>query len=462
MKHRILTILLLVTAAIPAGAAEERKLPLESFIDLASQRNTTFEEILGRELTLQYREIIDLPADDLMLSVKTRYILNLDGNDGSPEYQVSLDRLFPATATRISGSWNSDFSFSDSSSESSFSLTIVQPIAENAFGRSWRLKKKRSGIESDIARYQIIEAYEDYLASLIGLYYDWYAAAENLATARMALRETEKQLDNILERAENHIALPIDINKIRVQAVSRKENLLDLENRYQSFTNLVREAIRDDRNDPLPVPVRPAIPTIPDNRRGDGQPVLNDSGRTALMLDLLEEKAGIEVAEKTETLLPSISLTAGIDINGNDLTMPDPDTGLSAGIHLELPLPGKQEKALQEISRINRMQVTLRTANARISLETALRNLCRSMLNQQQLIVLASEKIALSRSVVRDEQRNYSLGKTSLSDLIDEINRLEQHRVNLITREIELQKLLLEWKRLNDTLVRDKEIRTTH
>ena len=50
--------------------------------------------------------------------------------------------------------------------------------------------------------------------------------------------------------------------------------------------------------------------------------------------------------------------------------------------------------------------------------------------------------------IVRNEKRNYSLGKTSLSDLIDDG----------VNREIGVQKLIVEWKRLTDTLVREKDI----
>lgn len=40
----------------------------------------------------------------------------------------------------------------------------------------------------------------------------------------------------------------------------------------------------------------------------------------------------------------------------------------------------------------------------------------------------------------------------------DEINRLEEHHFNLISREVELQKPITEWKRLTDTLVKAKDL----
>ena len=456
LGQTVLFLLLFSVSACPPASAVENKLTLEAFVRLAAERNTVFEEILIDELPLQYTAILALPADDLVLSVKGGYALSLEGRDGSPEYSIGLDKLFPATGTRLSTSYNVDYGLSTSRNESKFSIAVVQPIAENAFGRANRLVEKLSGIENDVARHQIAEAYEDYLASLIRLYYDWYAASENLATATTAYEDAKKQLANIRERSQNSIALPIDVNKIMVQTVSRKEQMIELRDDYHARTNLVMEAIRA-RKAERPFPAKPEKPEH--NLITDIDTELRkfrETSRTSSILALLEEQAGTEVARTADRLLPSVNLTAGYDGDGNFFT--DSDHGLFAGITLEWPLPDKQEAARHDINRINRKRVSLSTGNTRLSLDTSLKNLYRTIENQYRLIKLAEEKITISQSIVRDEKKNYSLGKTDLNDLIDEINRLEEHRFNLISREVKLQKFITEWKRLTDTLVREKDI----
>ncbi len=460
MQSTIAAILVLLSCfcAMSTALAGEKKFTLETFVRLAAQRNTVFEEILIDELPLQYTRILNLPADDLVLSVKGRYVLMLDEMDNAPEYTLALDKLFPATGTRLSTSYTTDYGSGARRNESEFSIAVVQPVAENAFGRANRLVEKLSGIENAVARHQIAEAYEDYLAGLIRLYYDWYAASEHLATATTAYGDAKKQLENIRERARNNIALPIDVNKIMVQTVSRKERMTSLRNDYHAHTNLVMEATRAVETE-RPVPVKPV--EAERNRILDLDTELRkfrESSRTVTILGLLEEKAGTEVAQAADRLLPSINLTAGYDLTGANRFFTDPDHGLFAGMSLEWPLPDRQETARHEISRINNRRVSLSTGNAKLSLDTALKNLYRTIENQHRLIELAKEKIAISEAIVRDEKRNYSLGKTSLNDLIDEVNRLEEHRFNLINREIELQQLIVEWRRLTDTLVREKDI----
>ncbi len=455
---RFFLLLLFSIAAAPGALAAEKKITLEAFVRMAAERNTVFEEILIDELPLQYTRTLALPADDLILSVKGMYVLMLEDPDGGTEYSFELDKLFPATGTRLSTSYAVDYGFGSRRNESEFSIAVVQPVAENAFGKANRLTEKLSGIENEVARYQIAEAYEDYLAGLVRLYYDWYAASENLATAATAYEDARKQLDNIRERARNSIALPIDINKIMVQTVSRKEQMIALKNNYDAQTNLVMEAIRATETG-RPAPAPPDKP-----HRGMTKDLeselrsFRESSRTASILALLEEKAGTAVARSADKLLPSIDLTAGYNLLGDDRFFTELDHGLFGGIVLEWPLPDKQEAARHEISRINQRRVSLSTGNTMLSLETALKNLYRTIENQYRLIELAEEKIAISQAIVRDEKKNYSLGKTDLNELIDEVNRLEERRFNLINREIELQKLIVEWKRLTDTLVQEKNI----
>lgn len=454
------TILLLfsIPTQEPAAFASGKKLSLDAFVRLAAERNTVFEEILIDRLPLQYTRTLALPADDLLLSVKGKYLLMLGDPDGGTEYSFELDKLFPSSGTRFSTSYAVDYGLGSRGNESEFNIAIVQPVAENAFGKANRLLEKLSGIENDIAHYQIAEAYEDYLANLVGLYYDWYAASENLATATNAYEDAKKQLDNIRERKQNNIALPIDVNKIMVQTVSRKERMIALKNDYHVQTNLIMEAIRAIGTE-RPVPAKPDE-TQHNPIRDIETEILTfqESSRTASILNLLEEKAGTEVAQAADRLLPSINLTAGFDLVGDGRFFTDPDHGLFAGVNLQWPLPDKQEHARHDISLINQRRTALSTGNTRLSLETSLKNLYWTIENQRRLIQLAKEKITISRAVVRDEKKNYSLGKTDLNDLIDEVNRLEEHRFNLINREIELQKLIVEWKRLTDALVQEKEL----
>lgn len=81
---------------------------------------------------------------------------------------------------------------------------------------------------------------------------------------------------------------------------------------------------------------------------------------------------------------------------------------------------------------------------------------------EKQLIAIADEKISLAQAVVEDEEENYSVGRATLNELIDEINTLEQNKFNKISHEIQLKKLLIEWLRLTDVLISRDDIADRH
>ncbi|ANT65790.1 efflux RND transporter permease subunit [Prosthecochloris sp. CIB 2401] len=444
------TILLCLAAPLPLQATNE--LSLDEYIKLATERNRNFERILLDELPLHYQSILDLPPEDLMLAVKSEYRLILGSNADYTDTELTLEKLFPSTGTRISSGYASGYS--NRNETSSFTLTVVQPVARNAFGHADRLLGSISSTATDIARYQVAEAYEDYLAGVIGIYYDWYAAYRNLETARAAYEETGKLLDNIREKERYHIALPLDVNKIRIQALGRRETVLEMQNKYMALSDLVAEAIRDEGNAPY-------LPVAPDGRNALKTPsslqaelaTFRHSSRTASILALLEQKAGLSEAESARKLLPSINLRAGFSSTGDGHLLNDAHEELFAGAEMLWPLPGTQEKAEHEIARIRLLQTGVDNENRKLSLETSLRNLYRSIENQERLITVAEQKVTISKAVVEDEMKEYRLGRTELNDLLDETNRLEDHRLTLISRQIELEKMLIEWQRLTDTLV---------
>lgn len=446
------TILLCLAAPAPLQAANE--LSLDEYIKLATERNRNFERILLDELPLHYQRVLDLPAEDFMLAVKSEYSLRLGSSVNHTATELALEKLFPATGTRISTGYTSGYNSSDKSETSSFTLAVVQPVARNAFGHANRLLGSISSTATDIARYQVAEAYEDYLAGVIGIYYDWYAAYRNLETARAAYEETGKLLDNIREKERYHIALPLDVNKIRIQALGRRETVLEMRDKFLALSDLVAEAIRDEGNAPY-------LPVAPDGRNSLKNPsslqaelaTFRHSSRTSSILALLEQKAGLSEAESARKLLPSINLRAGFSSTGDGHLLNDATEELFAGAEILWPLPGTQEKAEYEIARITSLQTGVDNENRKLALETSLKNLYRSIENQKRLITVAEQKVKISRAIVEDEMKEYRLGRTELNDLLDETNRLEDHRLTLIRRQIELEKMLIEWQRLTDTLV---------
>ncbi|MFC1589918.1 TolC family protein [Candidatus Omnitrophota bacterium] len=440
--------------------AEDEKgaaLGLGAFVETACRKDTAFEEILIDELELAYTKALNLPASDFVLSLKGTYDYLIDYDEKDFENTASLSKLFPYTGTDISAEYNSSLSKRTRAITSDFSAQVSQPIAENAFGRNTRLHGKIIGLENDVAAYQIVEAYEDYLASLIQLYYDWYSAYENLVTGENSLKENEKLLENIKERRKSNIALPIDVNKIDVQVITKRENLLSLKNQYNTYLNLIRQAIRYSSRDALRPVDSPVYKNASIHFKDDYEKFKRES-RTSKILALLQDKSSLEVQKSADELLPSIDVFGGYSLDGIDHGIIGNEQVMFAGAAIDWPFPGQVERAQYQTMKIREKKAGLTSENTHIKLYTTLKNLTNEIDTEKGLIATAKEKIDLAQSIVDDETENYSLGRATLKDLIDEINKLEENKFSKISHEVRLKKLMVEWLRLTDTLITKREI----
>ncbi len=463
VKKVLIIIFLSIFAPVSTVFAQETKeadtLSLDEFIELACARDRVFEQILVENLKLNYKKKLELPADDIVMSSKSEYVAFIKHHDdGYPVYELSLSKLFPYTGTELEAGYNSamkDTILGDIDAE--FYATVSQPVARNAFGRATRLLDKIAGMEIDIAKYQIAEAYERYLSSIIRIYYNWYEAYENVKTAENSYNENMKLLKNVQEREKSNIALPVDVNKVRLQVLLKEETLISVRNQFERYTNLLKKSIGYDAEEGL-------LPYPTDQYDGvvinfeEDYKRFRDESRTSMILDLLEEKSDIEVDKDADDLLPSIDLFAKYAIKADDRYLNKDDKRVMAGVTLEYPFPGQVEHAEYETSKVEHESRVLEKVNTHIRIYTELRNIYEEIERTRELIKISEEKIKTAQSIVDDDTINYSYGKVILNNFIDEVNQLDFNRFSKIQYSIKLKKLIIDWLTLSDQLVRRKDL----
>ena len=445
----------LTTIVSPVIAASPKSGPptlsLKTFIELATRNDQTFETILIDQLPLQYRRDILLPDGDIMLDVKYQHHFYLDQDRDNPEASVSLSKLFPYNGTEVSLSYNKTSSSLDTNDDSSLAFLLSQPIARNAFGKGTRLQDKIIGIENDVLRYQIVEAYEDYLAALTATYYNWYSAYENLKVGQASYKSNQKLMENILNRQRQKIALPIDVNKMELLLIVKKENLIVLQEIHDAYANLIFKAIRHQGATPY-VPVNPGRPAANVQFQQDYEN-FTQSSRTYRALRLLEQQGTLEVKKAADDLLPSTNLLIGYQREGEEWGIRDNEDNYFAGISLRWSIGRSVDKAKMNIAKIEHKKTVLSNQNKYEELRTNLKNLFQQIKREQALITIAQKKIKLAEAILRDEAENYSYGKVTLNDYIDAVNLVDENHFNYTDHTVQLNKLLVEWLRLTDRLV---------
>lgn len=439
---------------LPLQANEPAKpLDLEQFVQLATKNDHEFERILLDQLPLKYRRSAILPDQDILFSIKQQYLVALDSGHDQGQTGVSLNKLFVNSATELSVDYEKPAP--GSQDRASLQFMISQPIAKNAFGKSFQLLDEIIGIENDIIRHQIIEAYEDYFAATIVAYYDWYSSFENLKVGRLALKSGERLLQNILDRRRQNIALPIDVNKMKLSLINKKESLVLLEETYAKNTNIILKAIAQ-REPAVFIPQKPKPPVVGDDF-DQAYSQFVETSRTYKILDLLEKQDGLEVKRNADELLPSTNLLLGYELQGEQWGDRSRQDSLFAGIEFSLPIGRSVAIAKHEISRIQYQKTQLSNSNKYQELRVILKNLYLQIQREQKLIRISQEKIKLADAILKDETENYSYGKVSLNDYITAVNTADENRFSNTAHSVQLYKLLVEWQRLTDRLV-DKSL----
>lgn len=464
-KNRFLIVLAIILAASAPGTGAPsndrptpRVFPLEEFLRLAIERDTEFTAILIDRLALSYERALRLPAPDFVLEVLARHHFFLDPDRSRPEADILLSKAFPRAGNRVALNYRFTPSSDGTSDGSAAGVTFAQSIAENAFGRATRLLDRIVGLEVEIAEHQIIEAYEDYFATLVAAYYDWYEADENLKIAEAAYRTTEQLLENIKKREKSKIALPIDVNKARLQVYSKQETMVDLAQSRAARLNVIERIIREKIENV--VPATPPIPETPDNYLATWHDMFVETSRTYKILDQLEAASALNVDREANLLLPSIDALIGWETEGEERGLADRESRAFAGVAAEWPIPGVVERARHRTAKIAREKTSIENENTRYRLTTRMQNLALQIEREKTLIELADQKIRLAIAVRDDEANNYSIGRVSLNDLIAAVNAIDTNRFTKISHEVTLRRLLLEFRRLTDVLVVESGIPT--
>ncbi|MDH5426083.1 MAG: hypothetical protein OEY29_13935 [Gammaproteobacteria bacterium] len=149
-------------------------------------------------------------------------------------------------------------------------------------------------------------------------------------------------MNNIFERQKQKIALPIDINKMKLLLIGKEENLIISEKIYQQQANLIYKAIENYKTEYIPI--KPAVPASVVKFEKDYESFTQIS-RTYKILNLLEQQGELTVIKAADELLPSTNLLLGYKLDGQNRGLEDRQDNLYAGISLSWSIGNNTNKA---------------------------------------------------------------------------------------------------------------------
>jgi outer membrane protein TolC len=465
-RSTLILFLLIFIACIQPGFAEvdegdkqkAKVITLSEFIQRVC-RNSHFEELLLDELSLVYNEMLKIPYSDWIFALKGGYTVTYEEDfSHGMVIDASLSKLFTDSATGFSLAYRVSPSVSPLTRySSSMSLGIDQAIVQNAFGKTNAMKKEIAGIEREVAQYQIVEAYEEYLAALLAFYYRWYLGYENVLNAELSLKDSMELLNNIKEKFKFKVASQNDINKSTLQVLAKQEALLKSRQEYEGSTLHIKEAM-GLLHEKLTIQPTFMVLSFDISELEKNLDTFMNESRTSHILNQINKVNDINKTIAFDDLLPSASLYATYTVSGDEYVFyPNTQHEIKVGIDFKLHFPKTQSESTYKIKELNFQKSMLNSQNKLIQLDRDLQILLQSMQYQVQMIELAENKIKLAEVIVREEEKNYRNGKTDLNNLISAYNTLESNRYVKNNYEVLLHLSYIEWLRVTDKLVNEKK-----
>ncbi|MGL1902863.1 MAG: TolC family protein [Fibrobacterales bacterium] len=450
MNKQVLIFTLLVAALFAAEKPKEEwhTLSLKDFVTDACRNDLEFQNILMDTLQLKYRQLLARTPAELLLEVTGEYGISLSGEQ-RPEGVVSLQQLFPSQGSALTGTVRTSRSPSTNVQNSQLEVRYSIDLWRNAFGKAELTKGALAGVENNIIRNQVIEAYEKYLAELYILYYSWLQAYNELQFAQIQKSEAETLLRNIKKRKRRFIARQVDVDKATLQVLNADREIGEKEGIYIDAGIRVAFVIGTDRRSYNYVPngaelelsFKRSIPVVENSFA---------ESRTGLLYEKMLSKDSLSQKLLDDALLPSLSLYGGIDLT--DIRAKD-NSKVVAGVTLSFPVHNRNIHLEKELVDVERQKIVLRSRSSKLMVETKMYQMSEQIIHKKKMIADAEKRLELSKKILKAESVEYQYGRTTLNNILQAQNSVHSNRRGIVQKQIEVAKLWVALKELADTLV---------
>jgi outer membrane protein TolC len=434
------------------GEIKSAEIDLDSFLRAATANDSQFEILLIKEMQSRYQKALTEPAKDLMISVKARHELNLpQSGQYQKNFGIQLSKIFPVGLKTDLG-YALDIKSDQQNNLNSGWLQFSLPVARNAFGRADLILDKLAQNSQDIAVWQALDAYEDYTARTLILYYRWYLAWETLNSVKVSVADAQRLYLNLKQRKKENIANEIDVQKTRLQYLRTQTEFLQANQQYQELTALAQLAAGQKDLVPVKPPQHQAV------RTGQTVDEIIRASRVGMILEYFLKKEGLSMRMAFENLLPSVWLNSGYKNEGKSFFYDQNSQDFWIGFSIEMGLPfTSREKAAYETALLKNNEQKLKSDYSLRQLKVERENLNEELDFYLNLLDFSKEKKSAALAIYKEESINYQQGRSSLNDYISAINSLNQSRLDFIKVESALNLKSIEWNRLGDFLVIPKK-----
>ena len=339
---------------------------------------------------------------------------------------------------------------------SNLSLSISQPLLNNAFGLATKKGLEMSDYALRVAKIKLSEDWEDFIAMLREEYLTWQKYHNDIKLFEKELKTVENQRDHVEKQLKYGLAEKLDLVQIRQKYEGYKIMLASADMARETQRDKILRIIGKEEpisSAPVPEELAKNGPVLPEKNALDY--LLKDSNikRTAnLLVDI--QKADLEIKEDAKLL--SVNLTA----QANPKTFTH---GLSESIekigeyneytimvNASKPLSNTKAEADAEKAKLAYENTLKQKEEILLNARTGLTALYTNLKYLDQMLELSQNNLILAKERLTLEQKKLDQGRNSIYFVLQAEDDLLQAESSLNETVFTREKIINQIKSLTD------------
>jgi outer membrane protein TolC len=334
--------------------------------------------------------------------------------------------------------------------ENTTELRLEQSLYKNFLGRDVRLKKSSLEDEQKIENLRMTENYDDYILKMANIYLDFKKSFFNMSLSEAIYNESKKLEKNVKEKYRSKVATRTDLHRIELLVVLKKEDFLIKKRALDIYKADIEKISGMKINEYKPKYLK--------KMQFKESPISLADIRSLKILELEEERLKKEEVLQGRSNDPALNLIAGYNKDDSkrfSSTVKRNETVI--GLRLQIPLADTKGNAAKKIAINNYYKAQLSKKSAILDFEL---NQSKALLKVEELserVKSSDLKLALTKKILKEEEKRYRYGKIELEKLIETKNEYSQYRFENQEDIIDYNKSVLAYYELADQLIEMKE-----
>lgn len=426
------------------------KLSLENYLAKAKIHDPQMQSIVADRLKMKYLTDLNLPGREILLSVQNEYGFTRE-EEPTSVLAATISKPLLESGTVISV--GKTMTERPDRTEDVTQFRVEQSLYRNAFGAQIRKRMDNLEIQKSVIELQVIEAYEDYIATSINRYLELTLAYLNYQTSQRLKKESLLLLDNVQKKFRQNIASGTDVKRAKLQTAQQTENALQSRANMEALSSGIQRVLGENKSGVL---VPQTILNMEDRLTNidiDIEKFLRKS-RSRLIYEKQEAVAAGNLKIVKDNLRPEANLLVGFNID-NSTRFGSAINREEAVVGVNIDIPFDQSVVEARIKEAS--YLLLKSKLDKKSFQDAIREslivIRNRILRQKDLLKISKEKRDLAVEIVKEQTKRYQFGRITLESLIEDRNTEAQNEFAYLSELTNLNKLIVQWLALTDQLV---------